>query len=286
MHKLPKPSDEHNAPFVPVQVFDLCISKIKRGRFLSALQSIRNDIASTASNYNVLAEQSKLYQLTPQTSVGPVKVKEMESLYTDRFAKEKHPARRIYDRIKAAPENQCCPLCGLGIVTTLDHYLPKSKYPIFAVTPNNLIPCCWWCQFEKREHRPAQEEDQTLHPYFDDFQTENWLFAEIVQGTPASFHFSVKAPHVWGQVAAKRLKTHFDKFNLGNLYSSNAGSELAGMRDELQRLLTSGGPASVQKHLEAVANDKAKLSKNSWKAAMYRAAASDVWFYSGGFALK
>ena len=36
-----------------------------------------------------------------------------------------------------------CPACGeLGRPNTLDHYLPKGKYPHFCITPHNLFPMC------------------------------------------------------------------------------------------------------------------------------------------------
>ena len=40
-----------------------------------------------------------------------------------------------------------CPACGEpGRPNTLDHYLPKGKYPHFCITPHNLFPMCDACQ--------------------------------------------------------------------------------------------------------------------------------------------
>ena len=45
---------------------------------------------------------------------------------------------------------QLCPACGeAGAPNTLDHYLPKGKYPHFCVTPHNLFPMCDACQRRK-----------------------------------------------------------------------------------------------------------------------------------------
>ena len=58
--------------------------------------------------------------------------------------------RKYYDKIKAIPKYSKCPFCGVGIVSTLDHYLPKTKYPTYALTPVNLIACCADCNKNKK----------------------------------------------------------------------------------------------------------------------------------------
>lgn len=47
--------------------------------------------------------------------------------------------------------NETCPLCECDSVSTMDHYLPKEKYPLFVVHPRNLIPCCNSCNQHKSE---------------------------------------------------------------------------------------------------------------------------------------
>ena len=42
-----------------------------------------------------------------------------------------------------------CPICGIGQASTLDHYLAKTIYPTYAVTPYNLVPVCKDCNFAK-----------------------------------------------------------------------------------------------------------------------------------------
>lgn len=64
-----------------------------------------------------------------------------------------------------------CPACGeAGAPNTLDHYLPKGKYPHFCVTPLNLFPMCDACQTNKKEKTgDAADARFFLHPYFDVF---------------------------------------------------------------------------------------------------------------------
>lgn len=74
-----------------------------------------------------------------------------------------------------------CPSCGeMGKPNTLDHYLPKGKYPHFCVTPANLFPMCDSCQKEKLEKTGSVAEPRFfLHPYFDVFIAEQVLTVSI-----------------------------------------------------------------------------------------------------------
>jgi len=74
-----------------------------------------------------------------------------------------------------------CPGCGeLGRPNTLDHYLPKGKYPHFCVTPANLFPMCDACQRAKLEKTGTAHEPRFfLHPYFDVFIAEQVISVEI-----------------------------------------------------------------------------------------------------------
>ena len=121
----------------------------------------------------------------------------MEKVYTDRMAKEKVPGRPVYDRLKASQD--ICPFCGQRVVSQLDHYLPKANFPVLSVVPYNLVPSCSDCNKSKLSDVPNSEEEQIFHPYYDDVTTEQWLFAEVVEGTEVTLCFYVEAPDAWGR---------------------------------------------------------------------------------------
>lgn len=60
-----------------------------------------------------------------------------------------------------------CPICGNKFYdrrrVQLDHYLPKSLYPEFIITPVNLLPICSSCNFAK-----GDKNDYIYNPYFDE----------------------------------------------------------------------------------------------------------------------
>ena len=284
MLQLPLPQDENGIPFVPVKVFDLCISQIRDARLKARLLRIRNLIASAAADYDVAATAARLWELPAQTHVGLVTAREMMDVYSLRMVPKTQPGRPVYDKILNSPKHGRCPLCDVGTANTLDHHLPKSSYPALAVTPNNLVPSCQWCQSAKMDAGAASAGDQTFHPYFENFQSAVWLHAAVVEGVPAAFEFSVHAPSNWNTTVVQRLNSHLSTFKLPQLYSSNAGSVLAGIRSRLAKLLGTGGAEAVRNHLQEEVESWEKESTNSWEAAMYRAAVSSDWFCAGGFA--
>jgi len=75
-----------------------------------------------------------------------------------------------------------CPSCGeAGRPNTLDHYLPKTLYPHFCITPHNLFPMCDACQGEKGTSTgDAVTPRFFLHPYYDVFVAQQVLSLTIM----------------------------------------------------------------------------------------------------------
>jgi 5-methylcytosine-specific restriction endonuclease McrA len=82
---------------------------------------------------------------------------------------EKRQVREIRQLRKRRPKLLVCPACGEdGTPRTLDHYLPKSVFPEFAVHLKNLVPMCDICQEIKGdEYVTVTGEKIYFHSYFD-----------------------------------------------------------------------------------------------------------------------
>lgn len=76
-------------------------------------------------------------------------------------------------------ELSSCPYCGNPMYPdTLDHFVPKSKWPEFSIYPNNLVPQCRGCAPVKGENYFCHDNDQTMfiHPFYFNI-LENFRFS-------------------------------------------------------------------------------------------------------------
>ncbi|MGU9759058.1 HNH endonuclease [Serratia marcescens] len=72
-----------------------------------------------------------------------------------------------------------CPYCGNPMIPdTLDHFIPKGKWPEFSIFPNNLIPQCRGCAPVKGESYYCDENNSVMfiHPIYFNF-LENFRFS-------------------------------------------------------------------------------------------------------------
>lgn len=268
----------------PGQVFLTCISHVRDSDLKTRLTSVEPNVTTDASTFDTAATMAILHQLHPGNDVGGiVTTDEMTKVYTQRMAKKGAPGRPYYDSLLAAPAYGRCPLCGQGTVSTLDHHLPKDKFPSLAVVPINLVPACANCNKVKTNAIPHTQEEQTLHPYFDDVEGAQWLFAEVIEVAPAAIRFFAQPPNESGAIKVNRIKHHFQAFKLGALYTSYAAEELTNIRYSLEKIFPLTGADGVRAHLQIQRDSYKAAHLNSWQTAMYGALVASAWYCAGGF---
>ncbi|MCX5000891.1 hypothetical protein [Streptomyces longwoodensis] len=189
--------------------------------------------------------------------------------------------RALYDSIMAAAPHGECPLCGTGEVDTLDHYMPKTVFPLCSIMPINLVPACMHCNHGKGAALAGSPDTQPLHPYVDQLGYERWLVADVLPTIPASVRFRVQARADWPPSLAARVRHHFDSYNLSLRYGQKAGRHLAGSRRDHARLLALG-PDILRHALEEDAESWALTDPNAWETALYFGLASSEWYVNGG----
>jgi 5-methylcytosine-specific restriction endonuclease McrA len=287
MRAIAVPDFEHQV------VYQTCINSIADESLRSRLNHVSANIADAANEYKQKAQAEQLYTIPPNNSrnddivLGAVTKKELKDVYNLQMVRRSKPARKIYDLLLSQAPFGLCPFCGFGHATTLDHYLPKTKYPQLSVLPLNLVPCCKDCNTGKRTTIAVTAQEQSLHPYFDHqkFINEQWLFAEVKQTAPATVYFFVEAPDSWDEISRARVHSHFNDFNLASRYSIEASNQLACLRHSLADYLDVGDLERVRQHLMAEARAYARQHKNSWDTAMFQALAASDWYCNGGFDL-
>jgi len=278
MKKLTRPNDD------AVVVFNACIDRVRDASLKRRLQSCAAEIGLASAEFDEKASLAELHTINAKDNVAnSVTVDEMKKVYTGRMAKKLAPGRIYYDKLMSLPEHGRCPLCSQRVVSTLDHHLPKAHYPSLAVSPLNLIPACQDCNKTKSEDIPANSEQETLHPYYDDVENIYWVKAKLTEKIPVVVVFYVDPPDDCNEVLAARLKHHFKTFELATLYSSHAAEELASIEFIAKRIFEKSGSDELRQFLRDAADSRKLVSKNSWQTAFYTSLHDSEWFYKNRF---
>jgi len=259
-----------------------CIGGVHDADLALRLNAISHQLNATAAVYDQLARVQSLYQVPRTQGVGNVACNELQSLYSGQMSAANGAARAVYDAIRNASPNSKCPLCGVGTIRVLDHHLPKSRYPDLSVCPFNLVPACDFCNVAKHARFPLTAGEQTIHPYYDDYTQEQWVFATLDTAGPAVLIYYVDAPVQWADVARDRVAHHFAVVKLGETYTSNANDDLITLRSHLVSIAATKGQPGVLANLVEEQNRYAGRL-NSWQHCMYQALANDAVFVGGGY---
>lgn len=266
------------------ETFNACISRIQSADLRNRLRSVQPTVVAAAGEYALRAQNRTLNSIATSTTIdNVVTTDEMVKVYDQRMAKKGVPGRAIYDQLKLLPKDDRCPFCDQRNVSTLDHVLPKTLYPSFAVTPINLVGCCMECNKAKLAAAPLTPNDVVFHPYFDNITTSRWLTASVVQQNPCAIIFDITPPADWDAITQARAVGQFDLLGLSRLYSSEAAREISNIRHNLQTHFNAGGAEAVRLELTRQWHSRRANRLNSWQTALYEAVSHDEWFCSGGF---
>lgn len=197
---------------------------------------------------------------------------DMCNIYDYKFVKANKIKNKYYDKLISLATNGICPICGIGQVSTLDHYLAKTNYPIYSVTPYNLIPVCKDCNFEKGDSI-FSSANAPFHPYYDNLDSIVWLKATIIKTDDHLIaKYSIcddiqkRNPNLY-----TRLVNHINIYKLDKAYSIQATTEIAENYQFWKEKLNLWGEDEFKKHLNEILESKEKYQINTWKTALLRA---------------
>lgn len=267
-------------------VFPDCLVHMRNGDLKNRISYCLNLIIQAEREFESKITKGEVYTIVRETLVNSnVRYDELRDFYTNQMV-QRESGRKHYDNLLDAAPGGLCPLCSHREATTLDHYLPKAKYPRLSIVPINLVPSCRDCNTGKLAEYPNSANEETLHPYFDDLESTAWLCAEINRTNPVSVVFSVDTDVFGNELLTRRAESHMNCFDLYNLYGIQAGRRLSGMKNNLLRMSEEGvGQAGIARYLKNEADSLAAVNLNSWETAMYRALSESVWFCTVGFEL-
>lgn len=147
----------------------------------------------------------------------------MKKIYSNKFSnagKTYEESYKYYRQIRDS--ERVCPYCNFltRTVSQLDHYLPKSVFPSFSITAVNLVPICSDCNKLKDNYYSLEKDNMFLHPYFDEVMgtVHEFLKCRIVEKDNIGFEFYITKLGSWDDETYHRVKFHFEKLRLNELY--------------------------------------------------------------------
>ena len=268
-------------------LLDACINGIRdndeekkerKTRLINSKQSL----LEYSNHYKEVAEVGQLSTEERNTEIqGGALKDDMIFLYDERLVKSVN-GKKYYDKIKAAAPHGKCPICGYYEADTLDHYLPKAVFHRYAVTIENLVPECIVCNKKKTTEVANNRMEETIHPYFDNFDDEIWMYAIINRqaGSPFGFDFEVRKPDTWDDEKFIRAKNHLKVYKLYDLYRVLSAAEINTVLLRIKKLYRRVNDIGFLR--ETIKDDcdiEREQRKNSWQAAMYQCIYEDTWIW-------
>lgn len=267
----------------------------EKNKFIKTrLESIKTKLIVEEHSYQTLAKKKELYTIREKVSINipetvelrdsipkTINATEMEKVYTNFLVDKpgsKKIGRKVYETILLNTYYNLCPYCSHREVKTVDHYLPKSKFISFAVTPINLVPCCSDCNKDKLDDYNFIKEKMLIHPYFDDIRSKDWLKCKVNVGSwPITFTFHV-SNNITDTVLKSRINYQFELLNLGELYADNATREFNKRVKSLVNEYNSNPTGKAFDFLNDNYESYGSENPNSWQTKMFEALKGSEWF--------
>jgi hypothetical protein len=283
--------------FSASDLFDDCVQEISNAALKARLVAQKPGIVYEYASYDAHSK-TQTWSSLPRARhgrenaniVGDLTKAELVDLYKTCMVKSKGPARKKYDQLKLAALDECpyCGGCGELIASegigTLDHFLPKARYPAFSVLPINLIPACATCNTGMGSNFPTNPNLQPLHPYCDaaHFFDEKWTSLAVSEENPVVVSFGVALPDHWNDKDGQRVLQHFEDCKLRSRYRKKAAPDLSSIIDQRKTAFRNHTPDAFRAGLMSVASN-ADLPINGWKRTLHQGLAESDWFCSFNF---
>lgn len=133
-----------------------------------------------------------------------------------------------------------CPICDCSFAysqVTLDHILPKSKFPFLSITPINLVPTCYNCNMRKNDGIPSK----VLNPYFHGFSPFDYLTIIIKVNVEKPFESTIDINfadlNVVPQEQVMYIRENIDLYKLRQKYLDLTNVAFLKLMDEFQQVI-------------------------------------------------
>jgi hypothetical protein len=242
------------------------------------------EFLANSTKLQTAAASDKLHEAKASDyPVSDLSREELLWLYTAQLSRKRGPGREIYDRIMVKAPSGLCIYCRHSVATTLDHFVPKTLIPGLSIDPWNLVPACSDCNHGLLNDFSEQAAEEMLHPYFVP-PIGRWLTASIDRTHPVAVRFDATPDASLVPELQARIRSQFDRLDLGRRYSVICASDLVGLSRRLSVRFGGAEPDEVSAYLTELALLAFETDLNDRRAVMFEALAADEWYCTGGYA--
>jgi hypothetical protein len=272
VYSLTSPTRNHWADYVQV-----CSRRRPSTQTILAL--ISQDVSAAYGEYDLLCRNP------PTGSAMSATPEQKHALKTNYdLLGENRPFHRMREYLMLRAPRGRCPMCGMRQAATLDHYLPKSPFPEYSVLLKNLVPCCYECNFSKKESVTGAGGERFFHPYYDIMPEECLLVADVSVTDTVIVTYAITDGGEADVELTKNLQYHFKRLDLGIHYQAETNSELFDRVGAFDRTFQAGGTPALTDSLRAEAEStRAERGTNNWRVALYDSLANSKDFCAGGY---
>lgn len=263
-------------------VLDVCLESDHRAKSVNEIiPNLRPLIEGYADIYEQNAVRNEFHLIDAIFNMFHIHMSSDELTYLDRLYeyrfRERKDGRYFYNQIIDNVKTYC-PYCNHGEISQIDHYIPQAKYSLCNIHPKNLIPICANCNKDKDDFVGTDEGTNLLHPYYDDLDRHQWLFAEVVASDGICKYeinyYCRPSIDVYSPLEIERLKNNFinmkfsERFRrIARSYSRTIENQFKNKNDDICRLFVK----------DMMDEKTVENGKNHWLVALYQAFLS----YSG-----
>jgi hypothetical protein len=138
MYALPLPARDHMADYAN------CVSHRRPQAIRDLLNAAAGQVEATYAVYLFAGGNAAVVE--PAAAADDLR---MAWRGNYRLLADGGPMATMRGELISATKHGLCPPCGRGSVATLDHHLPKTRFPEFSAFGPNLVPACDNCNRAK-----------------------------------------------------------------------------------------------------------------------------------------
>lgn len=247
----------------------------------SELLSIETAMKDCYDNYAFHFGKNDL-EFMPEARVGKLHKDVLLGMYGADFTIIKN-FRKRYFSLNPQTYNNLCPYCTLNEANTMEHILPKEKFPEYSVDTLNLIPACSACNSKKGDAVLNSEGKKfTINLYTDKLPNIQYLFVDFkLIGDDIKAIYRLDNPYKIDAELFALIERHFKRFNLLERFSLKALQETSELVNlYLAEEISDSAKFDIfaAKQIRKINLDRITLGFNHWKIILYFSAVTSCVF--------